>query len=402
MITDYFSPLPELSDFERKLLEEKVDVDERYDLPSKVVFCRSCVMSNQRPRIAFDSSGECSACTYWRRKNNEIDWDAREQELIDLCNRHRRNDGGFDVLVPSSGGKDSVYVAHLLKFKYGMNPLTLTWAPHVYSDIGYRNLQAHIHSGLDNVTYTPNGIVHRRMTRLASIVMGDPFQPFIYGQSNLPLRVAVDKGISLIMDGENGEAEYGGDPTVEDAKGFDIDGANRYWLSGFPAEYWLQHGFSKQDLMIYSAPPIERIEQGQVERYFFSYYKNWQPQSHYYYSVENANFLPNPNGRSEGTFSKYASLDDRLDPYHYYFSYLKFGIARATSDASHEIREGLIDRKEGEVLVKRYDAERPSEDSKKLFLDYTGFDELDLKKLCTRWANEKFFELTEGMPKPKW
>ena len=112
--------------------------------------------------------------------------------------------------------------------------------------------------------------------------------------------------------------------------------------------------------MIYSAPPIERIEQGQVERYFFSYYKNWQPQSHYYYSVENANFLPNPNGRSEGTFSKYASLDDRLDPYHYYFSYLKFGIARATSDASHEIREGLIDRKEGEVLVKRYDAERPS------------------------------------------
>ena len=106
----------------------------------------------------------------------------------------------------------------LLKFKYGMNPLTLTWAPHVYSDIGYRNLQAHIHSGLDNVTYTPNGIVHRRMTRLASIVMGDPFQPFIYGQSNLPLRVAVDKGISLIMDGENGEAEYGGDPTVEDAK----------------------------------------------------------------------------------------------------------------------------------------------------------------------------------------
>ena len=97
-----------------------------------------------------------------------------------------------------------------------MNPLTLTWAPHVYSDIGYRNLQAHIHSGLDNVTYTPNGIVHRRMTRLASIVVGDPFQPFIYGQSNLPLRVAVDKGISLIMDGENGEAEYGGDPTVED------------------------------------------------------------------------------------------------------------------------------------------------------------------------------------------
>ena len=401
MLSDYFSDLPDLTDFERELLEEKVDVDERYNLPSKVVYCRSCVMSNQRPRIVFDSYGECSACKYWRRKDREIDWGARELELIDLCNRFRRSDGSFDVLVPSSGGKDSVYVAHLLKFKYGMNPLTLTWAPHVYSDIGYRNLQAHIHSGLDNVTYTPNGIVHRRMTRLASIVVGDPFQPFIYGQSNLPLRVAVDKGISLIMDGENGEAEYGGDPTVEDARGFSGEQANEYWLSGFPSEYWLQHGFSTQDLMIYSSPPMERIKQEQVERHFFSYYKNWQPQSHYYYSVANANFLPNPNGRSEGTFSKYASLDDRLDPYHYYFSYLKFGIARATSDASHEIREGLIDRSEGEALVKRYDAESPSEESKKLFMDYTGLDELQLKKLCTRWANEKFFELTQGGPKAR-
>ena len=29
---------------------------------------------------------------------------------------------GTDVVVPSSGGKDSGMTAHLLKYKYGMNP----------------------------------------------------------------------------------------------------------------------------------------------------------------------------------------------------------------------------------------------------------------------------------------
>lgn len=402
MELDYFPPLPELTENERSLLCRKVDVDKRYGLPKDVRYCKTCVITNQRPRILFDKQGECSACKYWKRKESEINWSQRESELAELCDRYRRNDGSFDVLVPSSGGKDSVYVAHLLKHKYDMHPLTMTWAPHVYTDIGYRNFQAHIHAGLDNVTYTPNGLVHRRMTRLASIEIGDPFQPFIYGVCNLPLRVAIDKNISLIMDGENGEAEYGGDPSTENAKGFSTDDANEYWLSDFPVEYWQNHGFSQKDLKIYNPPSIEEIKSSKIERHFFSYYKNWRPQDHYYYCVNNVNFLPNPKGRSEGTFSKYASLDDRIDPYHYYFSYLKFGIARATSDAAHEIREKLIDRDEGFSLVKRYDSEEPSNESKNLFLNYTGLNEDQLKLLCDRWTNERLFEITTGIPKPLW
>ncbi|EME67444.1 N-acetyl sugar amidotransferase, partial [Paramagnetospirillum caucaseum] len=68
----------------------------------------------------------------------KIDWAERERELVETCNRFRRNDGRFDVVVPSSGGKDSAFVAHMLKHKYGMNPLTVTWAPHAYTDIGWK------------------------------------------------------------------------------------------------------------------------------------------------------------------------------------------------------------------------------------------------------------------------
>ena len=66
-----------------------------YGLPKNVKFCKSCVISNQRPStsvefkndgkqpkkaINFNDDGICDACKV--RKNIEnIDWEAREKEL---------------------------------------------------------------------------------------------------------------------------------------------------------------------------------------------------------------------------------------------------------------------------------------------------------------------------------
>jgi len=108
----------------------EIEVQSKYGLPSEVRYCKKCVISNQRPRISFDEEGVCSACRFAEMKRTVIDWNQRESELRALCDRFRRNDGRFDVLVPSSGGKDSSYTAHVLKAKYGMHPLTVTWAPH--------------------------------------------------------------------------------------------------------------------------------------------------------------------------------------------------------------------------------------------------------------------------------
>src|SRR5689334_3004680 len=133
-----------------------------YGLPHEVKFCRRCVISNQRPNsaveyqhtsesrkqtIVFDEHEVCDACRIAEQKQREIDWEARERALVALCDQHRRNDGQYDCLVPGSGGKDSFYAAHLLKYKYGMHPLTVTWAPHVYTEWGWNNFQAWIHAG---------------------------------------------------------------------------------------------------------------------------------------------------------------------------------------------------------------------------------------------------------------
>jgi N-acetyl sugar amidotransferase len=372
-------------------LFDKIDVQERYNLPNEIKYCKKCVISNQRPRIAFDDEGICNACRYWENKDNGIDWDAREAQLVELLNKHRRSDGRHDIIVPSSGGKDSAYVAHVLKYKYDMNPLTVTWAPHLYTDIGRENFHGLVDSGLDNILATANGIIHRKLTRLCTIEMGEPFQPFIYGQVWFPVQIAVNYGIPLIIDGENGDAEYGGDPESEERPGFTVTDADMYWFSGRPIEYWFDHGFSRKDLALYMPPDLERMKEAKIERHFLSYYIDWRPQKHYYYAAENTGFKANPNGRSEGTYSKYASLDDKIDPFHYYFMLLKFGISRATSDAAHEIREGLIERDEAVALVRKYDAEFPKQNFK-TFLEYCQFNEEEFWSTCERWRNENLWE----------
>jgi len=143
---------------------EKKNTKDRYNLPEKVLFCKKCVISNQRPRITFDENGVCSACNFAEYKKNKVDWGQREKELVDLLDKHRRNDGSYDVIVPCSGGKDAAYIAHELKHKYNMNPLTVTWAPHIYTEIGFQNLHNMIRVGdLANILSTPPGVTHNKI-----------------------------------------------------------------------------------------------------------------------------------------------------------------------------------------------------------------------------------------------
>ena len=117
----------------------KIILDKQFDaLPNKIEFCANCVVSNQRPRTYFNSEGVCSACQWAFEKDYIVDWASREKELEKLCDLYRRNDGRFDVVVPGSGGKDSAFVAHQLRDRYGMNPLCVTWAPFDWTNIGWK------------------------------------------------------------------------------------------------------------------------------------------------------------------------------------------------------------------------------------------------------------------------
>ena len=364
----------------------KRNLIKQYNLPEKVIFCKNCTISNQRPRITFNENGICSACTFANHKQKATDWSIRERELIELCNKHRKSTGEYDVIVPCSGGKDGSFVAHQLKYRYNMNPLCVTWAPLKYTSIGRKNLDSFIESGFNHILGTPDRKVTRRLTQLSFEHLGDPFQPFIYGQANFPMHVAVQNNIKLIMYGENGEVEYGGNMENANKPNKTIKDQDDIYFSGLPPEFWKDFGISDQDLFPFKSPSYDKLMTNGTEIHFMGYYKFWDPQENFYYCREHVNFAPNSE-RSEGTFSKYASLDDQLDGFHFYLAYIKFGIGRTTSDASHEIRDNKITREEGIALIKKYDHEFPRK-YYDVFLEYCGITNEEFNEVIDSWRSD--------------
>lgn len=358
----------------------------RYGLPTEVLYCKKCVISNQRPNSAveythtkatqkktihFDENGVCDACNFAEKKHNTIDWENRDKQLRELCDRHRSKDGSYDCILPGSGGKDSFYASHILRTKYGMHPLTVTWAPHVYTEWGWRNFQKWIHAGHDNLLMTPNGRVHRLLTRLAVDNLFHPFQAFMFGQKSLAPKMALLHKIPLVFYGEN-EAEYGNpigdtDSAKRDWSYFTAADQSKVSLGGVSVPDLKKHfGVEHQDLLPYLPADPHKIEEQKVEVHYLGYYLKWHPQSCYYYAVEHGGFEAAPE-RTPGTYSKYNSIDDRIDDFHYYTTGVKFGLGRASYDAAQEIRSKDITRDEGVALVKRFDHEYPERFADEIF-----------------------------------
>ena len=379
---------PELwsPEIEARIRAEAKSLDP-YRAPDNPQMCTRCVMTNARPRITFDEDGICNACRY---AEHEVDWDVRKKQLERLLDRHRKT-SGYDCIVPCSGGKDSSTVAWRLKNEWGMNPLCVKWAPFIETEIGRKNLEALSHHGFDIVECIPNGLLHRRLARLAFEYLGDHFQPFVYGQLAFPMRMAADLKINLVFGAENGEAAYGGDTQADNRRAWDYDDWERVYLKGHGIHRLLVLGqelgaFTQRETMqlsrYYMLPDRESLDW--IEYHWLAHYLPHHPQGNYYFASEHTGFKANPE-RNVGTYSKYASIDDGTDDFHYWLAYAKFGIGRCTSDAAQEVRNGDLTSAEALKLVERYDGEFPSQVRYDLFKDYLGLSDGQFWRVVERF-----------------
>lgn len=393
-------------------MSEKLET--KYGLPGKVIFCKRCVMSNQRPVSAIEfkhtiqskkatlninEDGICDACLHAEAKAR-IDWKRREVELLNLLDKHRRKDGQYDCIVPGSGGKDSAYQAHVLKYKYGMHPLTVTWPPILYTDYGYKNFKNWLDiGGFDNVSFYRNGKVMKLLTKLSIENIFHPFQTFILGQKNLGPKLALKFGIPLIFYGEN-EAEYG-NPLADNAKSlrdksyYTFENLDEVFLGGVSIRELIgKYGVDLSDLMSFLPAQSRDLEKTAIEVHYLGYYLKWTPEEVYYYAVENTGFKARPV-RTQGTYSKYNSIDDKIDDLHYYTTYIKFGLGRATYDASQEIRNKHLTREEGVALVRKFDGEFPDKYFNEI-MDYLGMKSERFMELCDQFRSPHLWAKVNG------
>lgn len=378
-----------------------------YNLPSKVKFCKTCVLSNQKPvtipefthkkdrtnslSINLNKDGICDACSFHEQKYKTIDWKKRERELIKLLDKFRRKKNHeYDCVVPGSGGKDSVYTAHILKYKYDMNPLTITWPPIIYTDYGKKNFDNWLKvGGFDNIVFTPNPGVRQKLTQLAFKNLLHPFQPFVLGQKNLAPLIANKFNIKLIFFGES-ESEYGApikrnSQSTRPKEFFTYKNISDIAISGINYKNLISdYRFSHEDLAPY-LPIDEKKHDKKIETHYLGYYLKWIPQENYYYATENTNFIARPF-RTDGTFLKFQSIDDKIDDIHYYAHYIKFGLGRTSHDAAKEIRNKHITLEEGKKLVKRFDGEYPKTYFKEL-LSYLDLSKNEFDKTVDKFRS---------------
>ena len=377
-----------------------------YGLPKKVIFCKKTLISNQKPNSAiefnhkikskkktlrFDRKG-ISEPWYYSRIKKRINFRERERKLLKLLERHRGKYGEFDCIVPGSGGKDSCYAAHILKYKYGMNPLTVTWPPVLYTDYGLKNFKNWLSTGkFKNISASRDEKTMKTLTKLSILNLLHPFQTFMLGQKIFPVKIALEYKIPLIFYGEN-EAEHGSTPIADNyislrrKSFFTYQNINKLHLAGIPLnELSSTYSLKKKNLDIFLPPPVKTLENISLEVHYLGYYINWIPQETFYYSVENCGFRPRPF-RTQGTYSKYISIDDKIDDLHFYTTFIKFGIGRTTYDVSQELRNDHLSIEEGKKLIKKYDGELPDKYFTEI-MRYLNINENYFHKLCNRFRS---------------
>ena len=359
-------------------------------------YCSRCLYPETKPDIWFDDRGVCSACVGFERRK-VVDWALRREEFLNVTGRYRSPNGSnYYCIVPVSGGKDSTYQV-IRVLEQGLNPVCVTATTDSPSKIGRRNLQNISKLGVDHIEVTMNPVVRRRINRLCvDPEIGDISWPEHVSIFTVPVRMAVQLKVPLLVWGENAQNEYGGPAAAQENNVLD-----RSWLEEFGGLLGLRvsdfvglEGITRRDLVQYHYPSDEELRSVGVTGIFLGYYFPWD-------GYQNALIAQGHGFETfrttvEGSRANNENLDNFQTGIHDYFKYLKFGSSggRLTS-ANNHIRRGRLSREDAIALVKRHDGKfpwtylgRPIADILRE-IDIT-IDEFQL--ICDRYTNKRLFK----------
>lgn len=352
-----------------------------------VRYCARCLMPNTRPRMTMDAEGICGGCKVSDSKA-AIDWDARRREFLELVEKHRAKSGPYDCIVPWSGGKDSSAIAYKLKDEFGLNPLLVTFSPLQPTEIGLHNREALINAGFDHLMIRPNQKVSRHLAQRFFVERGNPKVAWDAGVNAVPVQAAVTHEIPLVFYAEHGESEYGGRLLSEEhLKIRDFAEVLEHQIGDDP-ENWIDDDVAQRDLGPYLYPELADVERVGVKALYFGYFFPWDVIENYHYIRERIDFRTVE--RTEGTFTNFDSLDDKMDNLYYYMQFVKFGFGRCLRDAARQIQRGRMTREEALEMVRRYDDEFPRtyhEDN----LDYLGMTETEFTEITDKHRNAEIW-----------
>ena len=351
-------------------------------------YCRKCLIPDSKPHVVFDADGVCGACLAHEQKNAAvagIDWAARGEAFKELIAETKAKKAPlYDVLVPVSGGKDSITQVHrvlgndlrilAVNIDYGMK-----------TDIGVQNLSVIPNMGANLFVFTPAQPLHRRLIRIGFEDYGDPDLLSHTLLHAMPLRVALRFEIPLVMLGENSAFEYGGDASIAESAEMTHD-----WFMKFAANdgHDARHIAEAYDipydhLLAYDYP--EELPASPTKAMFMSHFFHWDSETHL--DIARGHGFQALDKPAEGTFRNYVGIDEKIHRIHQYFKVLKFGYGRATDHACEDIRNGRLTREAAKALVRQHDLQDLSEPFVKAFTQFLDMSREDFDAVMDKYRN---------------
>ena len=356
-------------------------------------YCVRCVMPDTRPDLALDGDGVCNACRAYEARAT-IDWDQRRAELREVLARYSQGGRNWDCIVPVSGGKDSTYQVIRMR-QLGLNPLCVTATTCDLSAIGRKNIENIKRLGVDYIEISPNPVVRARLNRIGLTEVGDISWPEHASIFTIPVRMAVQFNVPLIVWGENSQNEYGGP-----AAAATHNVLNRRWLEEFGGLLGLRvsdlsatYGIDPKDLLLYQYPADEDLSRVGVTGLFLGHYVPWDGLANAL--IAQANGFTSLGTTVEGSMVDYENLDNHQTGIHDYFKFLKFGFSRATDIASLHVRRGRITRADAMGIVRARDGRFPWTYLGKPLADILAPLDMSVDEfigVCDRFTNKKIFK----------
>jgi N-acetyl sugar amidotransferase len=366
----------------------------------RVRWCTRCVYpSASAVPLEFDENGVCTGCLVADAKAAipPEEWARRKELLRELLERYRNRDGStYDCVIPVSGGKDSYFQAHVISREFGLRPLLVTYNGNNWTPPGWRNMVAMKERlGLDHVLYSPSVDTLVKLNRLAYVLMGDMNWHAHVGITTTPVKVAAQFRIPLVIWGEHGYLDLGGQFSFDDFPEMSYRDRLEHFARGYEWNYFVGlEGLTAQDLIPWQYPSDRELFELDVRGLYLGNFLHWEANEHGPFVVEEYGFetAEEPFDRTYRTMS---NLDDMHENgVHDYLKWIKFGYGRATDHACKDIRAGLITREQAVELVRRYDHVKPRDLAR--WLDYTGTTEDEFDRIADTFRDPRVWRREDG------
>ena len=354
-------------------------------------FCKSCVVPETAETNKFGSNGSCSVCTQIESKK-KINWIARKIELDELINKYK-NQSSYDCIIPFSGGKDSVFALYYLVKNYNIKPLVVRFDHQFLRSKVIQNTEKVISKlGVDFINVKTNFEVIKKTMMESLIRRGDFCWHCHVGITALPIRMAIEKKISLIFYGEP-SAEYASFYSYKDKEELNVEKFNKVVNLGINAEDMYQmvkerhpnSNIKLEDLKPYIFPTQRELKINNINALYLGNYIPWNVRDQVKIIKDELGWEGDEVEGIPPAYD-YEKIECMMQGVRDYIKFLKRGFGRTSHLVSIDIRNKKLSREEGMNLTNMYDGKKPK--SLSIFLKLINMNEKEFYDIVKKHVVE--------------